>query len=75
MSVPHPIDPSAWKAELADFRQATDTFHAGGLAKAAYKGFSGYYGIPGLPVKTSIENKSICSFVYRTGKCCISCNQ
>ena len=44
MSVPHPIDPSAWKAELADFRQATDTFHAGGLAKAAYKGFSGYYG-------------------------------
>ena len=44
MSVPHPIDPSTWKAELADFRQATDTFHTGGLAKAAYKGFSGYYG-------------------------------
>ena len=44
MSVPHPIDPKAWKTELADFRQATDTFHAGGLAKAAYKGFSGYYG-------------------------------
>ena len=44
MSVPHPIDPKAWKAELADFRQATDTFHTGGLAKAAYKGFSGYYG-------------------------------
>ncbi len=44
MSVPHPIDPSAWKAELADFRQATDTFHAGGLDKASYKGFSGLYG-------------------------------
>lgn len=44
MAVPHPIDPRAWKPELAAFREKTEAFHTGEMAKVAYKGFSGYYG-------------------------------
>ncbi|WP_294497190.1 nitrite/sulfite reductase [uncultured Gemmiger sp.] len=44
MSVPQKIDPQNWKQELPAFRAKTDEFYAGQVDKAAYKGFSGFYG-------------------------------
>ena len=41
---PLPLDPKAWKPELDEFRAKTDAFYAGQMEKAAYKGFSGYFG-------------------------------
>lgn len=39
-----PLDPKTWKPELDEFRAKTDAFYAGQMEKAAYKGFSGYFG-------------------------------
>ena len=41
---PLPLDPKTWKPELDEFRAKTDAFYAGQMEKAAYKGFSGYFG-------------------------------
>ncbi len=38
------IDPQSWKAILPEFQKQTEAFHAGSLSRAAYKGFSGFYG-------------------------------
>ena len=38
------IHPEAWKQDLPAFREKTAAFYAGELDKAAYKGFSGFYG-------------------------------
>lgn len=38
------IRPEVWKQDLPAFREKTAAFYAGELDKAAYKGFSGFYG-------------------------------
>lgn len=38
------IDNQSWKQDLAAFKEKTDAFYAGELAKGDYKGFSGFYG-------------------------------
>ena len=38
------IHPETWKQDLPAFREKTAAFYAGELDKAAYKGFSGFYG-------------------------------
>ena len=38
------IHPETWKQDLPAFQEKTAAFYAGELDKAAYKGFSGYYG-------------------------------
>ena len=38
------IRPETWKQDLPAFREKTAAFYAGELDKAAYKGFSGFYG-------------------------------
>lgn len=38
------IHPQTWKQDLPAFREKTAAFYAGELDKAAYKGFSGFYG-------------------------------
>ena len=38
------IRPETWKQDLPAFREKTAEFYAGELDKAAYKGFSGFYG-------------------------------
>ncbi len=38
------IHPETWKQDLRAFREKTAAFYAGELDKAAYKGFSGFYG-------------------------------
>lgn len=38
------IQPEAWKQDLPAFREKTAAFYAGEMDKAAYKGFSGFYG-------------------------------
>lgn len=38
------IHPADWKRDLPAFREKTAAFYAGELDKAAYKGFSGFYG-------------------------------
>lgn len=38
------IHPQSWKQDLPAFREKTAAFYAGELDKAAYKGFSGFYG-------------------------------
>jgi len=39
-----PTDPLFWKQELTELKEKTNAFYAGELDKAAYKGFSGFYG-------------------------------
>jgi len=38
------MDTEFWKEDLPAFREKTAAFYAGEINKAAYKGFSGYYG-------------------------------
>lgn len=38
------MDVQMWKQELPEFREKTAAFHTGEMSRAAYKGFSGYYG-------------------------------
>lgn len=38
------IHPDTWRQDLSAFREKTAAFYAGELDKAAYKGFSGFYG-------------------------------